>query len=85
MKVFTTAGDTSLFGLGAVAIFGMPINYLLATLALAYALLRIAMVSVEFYWKWKDRKREQENRVNGTDGSPARADSGNTGRDDPAH
>lgn len=83
MKIFTAAGDTSLFGLGSVALIGIPINYILASLAVAYALLRIVMVCVEFYWKWKDRNGTQD-RANGHDGSPARADSRNPGRDDPS-
>lgn len=81
MKIFTAAGDTSLFGLGSVALIGIPINYILASLAVAYALLRIVMVCVEFYWKWKDRNGSQD-RTNGVDGGSARADRRGSGRDD---
>lgn len=70
MKVFTAVGDTSLFGLGGVALLGWPVQFWLAALAIAYALIRIVFVSAEFYWKWKDR-HDSQNRQHGDDGGTA--------------
>ena len=73
MKPITEAGDIGLFSLGGLVLFGVSVQWWLAALAILYGVVRLAAVSLNLYWQWKDRKNERKvHSPAGGDGGPAR-------------